>query len=148
MRNTWFVSGGFLILLALAPAPGAEIHAVFILPGIPRVDSRAPRDQSPPPARDPASPAPFEIVDQHLYEARQAVYAGRYKTAARRAQNALEIEPENVTALEILGSAFYLMDRRSRALSIWRKVLEIDPANQPVRSFIQLISENGPVIKI
>jgi cytochrome c-type biogenesis protein CcmH/NrfG len=57
----------------------------------------------------------------------------------RRAQDVLDLEPNNTTALEIMGSAFYMMEQKDKALSIWRRVLEIDPANKAVKEFIDSV---------
>lgn len=82
-------------------------------------------------------PEQFTWVDQKIYDARQSVYEGKYDQAVRRAQDILDLEPNNVTALEIMGSAFYLMEQKDKALAVWKRVLEIDPNNRSVKDFIQ-----------
>ena len=82
-------------------------------------------------------PEQFTWVDQKVYDARQSVYEGHYDAAIRRAQDVLDLEPDNVTALEILGSAFYLMDQKQKAIAVWKRVLELDPHNKEVRQFMQ-----------
>ncbi len=82
-------------------------------------------------------PEQFTWVDQKVYDARQSVYEGHYDAAIRRAQDVLDLEPNNVTALEILGSAFYLMEQKQKAIAVWKRVLELDPHNKEVRQFMQ-----------
>jgi tetratricopeptide (TPR) repeat protein len=82
-------------------------------------------------------PEQFTWVDQKIYDARQSVYDGKYDAAVRRSQDVLDLEPNNVTALEIMGSAFYMMEQKDKAMAVWRRVLEIDPNNKSVRDFIQ-----------
>lgn len=82
-------------------------------------------------------PEQFTWVDQKIYDARQSVYEGHYDAAIRRAQDVLDLEPDNLTALEILGSSFYLMDQKQKAIAVWKRVLELDPHNKEVRQFMQ-----------
>ena len=82
-------------------------------------------------------PEQFTWVDQKVFDARQSIYDGHYDSAVRRAQDVLDLEPNNATALEIMGSAFFLMDQKDKAVAIWRKVLELDPNNRSVRDFLQ-----------
>lgn len=84
-------------------------------------------------------PEQFTFVDQKLYDARQAIYDGKYDLAIRRAQDVLDLEPNNVTALEIMGSAFFMMEEKSKAKAVWRRVIEIDPNNKVVGEFIKRI---------
>lgn len=84
-------------------------------------------------------PEQFTWVDQKIFDARQAVYDGKYDLGVRRTQDVLDLEPNNVTALEIMGSAFYMMEQRDKALAVWRKVMEIDPGNTAVKEFMQRI---------
>jgi tetratricopeptide (TPR) repeat protein len=84
-------------------------------------------------------PEQFTWVDQKIYDARQSVYDGKYDAAVRRAQDVLDLEPNNTTALEIMGSAFYMMEQKDKALAVWKRVLEIDPANRAVKEFIDSV---------
>ncbi len=84
-------------------------------------------------------PDTFTFVDQKLYDARQAIYDGKYDLAVRRSQDILDLEPANVTALEIMGSAFFLMEEKAKAKAVWKRVLEIDPKNKVVAEFIKQI---------
>ena len=84
-------------------------------------------------------PEQFTFIDQKVFDARQAVYDGHYDSAVRRAQDVLDLEPNNVTALEIMGSSFFLMEQKDKAVAVWRRVLEIDPNNRAVREFLNSI---------
>lgn len=79
----------------------------------------------------------FTFVDQKLYDGRQAIYDGKYDLAIRRMQDVLDLEPANITALEIMGSAFYLMEEKEKAKAVWQRVLEIDPKNRVVGDFLK-----------
>jgi tetratricopeptide (TPR) repeat protein len=86
-------------------------------------------------------PEQFTWIDQKVFDARQSIYDGKYDAAVRRSQDVLDLEPNNVTALEIMGSAFFLMEQKDKAIAVWRRVLEIDPNNRSVREFLQSIRQ-------
>lgn len=78
----------------------------------------------------------FTIIDQKIYDARQGIIEGKYDQALMKCQEILNLEPGNVTALEMMGSAFYMMDQPDKARQVWLKVLEIDPTNKVVSEFL------------
>jgi tetratricopeptide (TPR) repeat protein len=86
-------------------------------------------------------PEQFTLVDQKIFDARQAIYDGHYDDAVRRAQDVLDLEPNNVTALEVMGSAFFLMDQKDKAIVIWKRVLQLDPSNKAVLQFLQSVRQ-------
>lgn len=81
--------------------------------------------------------AGWTIIDKKIYEAREDVLNGRYTDAIRKCQEILNLEPKNTTALEIMGSAFFMMNEIEKAKAIWKKVLELDPTNKVVQQFLQ-----------
>jgi len=89
--------------------------------------------------RKPEGPEIFTYIDQRTYDARQAIYDGKYDLAMKRAQDILDLEPNNETALEIMGSAFYMMDQKEKAKVIWEKVLEINPNNKMIKNFLKQV---------
>ena len=82
-------------------------------------------------------PEQFTWIDQKIYDARQSVYDAKYDQAIRRAQDVLDLEPNNTTALEIMGSAFYMAEQKDKAVAVWKRVLELDPNNRSVKEFLQ-----------
>ncbi|OGS41394.1 MAG: hypothetical protein A3J82_01260, partial [Elusimicrobia bacterium RIFOXYA2_FULL_69_6] len=86
-------------------------------------------------------PETFTWVDQKIYDARQSVYDAKYDAAVRRAQDVLDLEPNNVTALQIMGSAFFLMEQKDKALAVWKRALEIDPTNRAIKDFMQSLRQ-------
>ena len=80
--------------------------------------------------------AGFTIIDQKIFDARQAIIDGKYDRSLLITQEILNLEPQHVTALEIMGSAFFMMDQPEKAKEIWIKVLEIDPTNRIVPQFL------------
>lgn len=90
-------------------------------------------------SRRPEGPEIFSLVDQKIYDSRQAIYDGKFDSALRRAQDVMDLEPNNVTALEIMGSAFFMMDQKDKAKAVWRRVLELDPQNKVVAEFLKQV---------
>jgi len=78
----------------------------------------------------------FTIIDQKVYDARQAIIEGKYDQALIKCQEILNLESNNVTALEIMGSSFFMMDQPEKARQAWTKVLEFDPTNKVIPQFI------------
>ena len=89
--------------------------------------------------KKPEGPQIFTYIDQKTYDSRQAIYEGKYDLAMKRSQDILDLEPNNETALEIMGSAFYLMDQPEKARVIWERVLDINPNNKMVRKFLKQV---------
>lgn len=81
-------------------------------------------------------PCIFCLEDQRVYDIRQAVYDGNYPLALRRAQDLIVVDPCNVTAWELKGSAEFLMENRRAARMSWGRALEFQPNNEAVRSFL------------
>lgn len=78
----------------------------------------------------------FTIIDQKIYDARQSIIEGKYDQALIKCQEVLNLEPANVTALEIMGSSFYMMDQQDKARAVWLKVMELDPTNKVIPEFL------------
>jgi tetratricopeptide (TPR) repeat protein len=83
----------------------------------------------------------FSIIDQKVYDARQSIVEGKYDQALVKCQEILNLEPANLTALEMMGSAFFMMDQPEKARQVWMKVMELDPTNKVVPEFINQLRE-------
>jgi tetratricopeptide (TPR) repeat protein len=79
----------------------------------------------------------FTMIDKKLYDARRAVIDGKYDQALIRCQEVLNLEPNNTTSMEVMGSAFFMMNRHDKAKEVWLKVLEVDPTNRVVLEFLE-----------
>jgi Flp pilus assembly protein TadD len=80
------------------------------------------------------------MIDQKVYDARQAIIDGKYDQALVKCQEILNLEPNNTTALEIMGSAFFMMDQPEKARQVWMKVIELDPTNKVVPEFLNQLN--------
>lgn len=85
----------------------------------------------------PKGPELFSPVDQKIFDARQGILEGKYDVAIRKCQDILDFNPNDVTALKIMGSAFFLLDDHARARKLWERVLEIDPTDKEIPEFLK-----------
>ncbi|MFA5857905.1 MAG: PorV/PorQ family protein [Elusimicrobiota bacterium] len=81
------------------------------------------------------------VIDQKLYQAYQSILSREYDKAAFECQEVLNLEPNNITALERLGSAFLMMNQRDKAKKVWDKVLELDPGNKVILKFYSQLNK-------
>jgi len=85
----------------------------------------------------PRGPELFSPVDQKVFDARQSILEGRYDVAIKKCQDILDLNPNDVTALKIMGSAFFLLDDHTRARKLWTRVEEIDPNDKEIPEFLK-----------
>jgi len=55
----------------------------------------------------------------------------------KKCQDILDLNPNDVTAMKIMGSAFFLLDDHTRARKLWAHVLEIDPNDKEIPEFLK-----------
>ena len=85
----------------------------------------------------PKGPELFSPVDQKVFDARQSILEGRYDVAIKKCQDILDLNPSDVVALKIMGSAFFLLDDHIRARKLWTRVEEIDPNDKEIPEFLK-----------
>lgn len=90
-----------------------------------------------------ASQTRWTLVDQKLHDALQAIYEGRYDVAIQKCDEVLRIEPNNVIAVGRMGAAFFLMGEKDKAVALWKRALELDPAHRPAIEYLQQLGEYG-----
>ena len=84
----------------------------------------------------PSIPAGVKLIEHKLQLTLEAIYDGRYLAAIAECSDVLDLEPENVTALTRLGSAYFAMNEKEKARQIWTKALQLDPKNDVLRKFL------------
>jgi tetratricopeptide (TPR) repeat protein len=85
----------------------------------------------------PKGPELFTPIDQKIFDSRQAILEGKYDVAIKKCQDILDINPNDITALKIMGSAFFLLDDHAHARTLWNRVLEIDPSDKEIPEFLK-----------
>ncbi|MBI4396305.1 MAG: tetratricopeptide repeat protein [Elusimicrobia bacterium] len=79
----------------------------------------------------------INLVQQKLQEALELIYAGRYIAAINNCKEVLDLEPNNVTALTRLGSAYWAMGNKTEARKHWKRALFFEPNNQQLQQFLE-----------
>ena len=77
------------------------------------------------------------LVDYKLYKALNYFYEGRYDQVIKEAQDILVIEPDNALAFKRIGSAYYAMGQKKRAIEAWERSLELRPDDNSLRGFLK-----------
>lgn len=89
------------------------------------------------PPRANVSGARWTLVDQKLHDSLQAIYEGRYDVAINKCEQVLRIDPANVTAIGRMGAAFFLMGEKEKAITLWKRALELEPNNQTAIDYLK-----------
>ena len=98
-----------------------------------KIEAEANMDKTEP----PKGPELFSPIDQKVFDARQAILEGKYDVAIKKCQDILDLSPNDITSLKIMGSAFFLLDDHTRARKLWGRVLEIDPNDKEIPEFMK-----------
>ncbi|MEW6556687.1 MAG: tetratricopeptide repeat protein [Elusimicrobiota bacterium] len=88
------------------------------------------------------------LVDKKLQQALENIYAGKYVQAIAECNTVLELEEDNVTALQRLGSAYFAIGDVEKARAAWRTALKYDPNNPQILEFLQEKPAATPIPKI
>ena len=85
----------------------------------------APVDVSPKPERAAAEPEPTTLPE--LLRAIESAYRkGNYERGLALVQKAYQLGGNNVTALDRIGSVYYVLGRYGEALTIWQRALPLE----------------------
>jgi len=79
------------------------------------------------------------VLDRYMVSALNNIYEGHYGRAVEECSIVLAIEEENPLALKRLGSAFYLMGDKERALATWQKAKELAPEDSELGEFLDMV---------
>lgn len=93
--------------------------------------------------RPPANgPGTLGVLELYLLSALNHVYEGRYGRAVEECSIVLALDSENMLALKRLGSAFYLMGDKERAMTAWQRALSINPRDRELKEFLEMADVN------
>ena len=80
------------------------------------------------------------LVPQLLQSALDSIYKADYTGAIMFCDRVLTLEPDNTSALERKGSAYYALKKYAEARTNWEKVIKIDPKNKTVTPFLKRLN--------
>ena len=81
------------------------------------------------------------LVETKLSQMLKLLLKREYETAAKRGEEILLLEPDNVVVLTRLGSAYWSLGRKEEAREAWQKALKINPENQELINFLEKMGE-------
>lgn len=84
---------------------------------------------------DTVTPGMRLLEHKHLV-ALHHIYDARYHAAIPALREILQLEPDDVTALKRLGSAFFSLGRRAQAKEAWTKALRLAPKDPTLKEFL------------
>ena len=76
-------------------------------------------------------------IGAKLADADRFFRQGRFDMAAKACEDVVKLEPNNALALERLGSAYFALGLKEKAVGVWNKALELKPNNEALRNFLQ-----------
>ena len=84
---------------------------------------------------DPVTPG-MKFMEYKQKVALYLIYDGKYHTAVLALDEILALDPENLTALKRLGSAYYSLGRMDKARAAWTAALRLAPGDKTLKKFI------------
>jgi len=81
--------------------------------------------------------SPAAQLGAELSEADRYFRQGRFDLAAKSCEDVIRLDPQNALAYERMGSAYFALGLKDKAIEVWNRALEINPNNRSLRSFMQ-----------
>jgi tetratricopeptide (TPR) repeat protein len=81
--------------------------------------------------------APDLLVEKRLVDLSRLVYHRDYENAIRAGRQAVMLNPNHAMAWTRLGSAYFASGNKSEAVAAWRRALDLEPNNEPLRQFMK-----------
>ncbi|OGS22447.1 MAG: hypothetical protein A2252_01255 [Elusimicrobia bacterium RIFOXYA2_FULL_39_19] len=76
------------------------------------------------------------LVEQKLVASLNYIYDAKYDRAIVECNSVLELEPSNAMAMKRLGSAYYALNKKSKAIQVWREAFKLNPKDDELKSFL------------
>lgn len=84
---------------------------------------------------------PRGFIEEYLYRVESANSRRDYARVETLLKDILELEPDNLTALERVGSYYFIIGRHEEALKVWEKALPLETKPAEVESLKQYIRQ-------
>ena len=88
-------------------------------------------------------PVTFTDLDQMIFTAQQAFRQRRFDVAITTCEKILRGNPDQITALKIMGSGYYMIDEYDRARHVWERALEVAPDDPDVPQYLARLPEKS-----
>ena len=88
-------------------------------------------------ADDTTDQVAFTDMDQMLFDARRAFKERRFDVAITTCEKILRKEPDQIAALKIMGSGYYMLQEYERARHVWTYALQIAPDDPDIPKYME-----------
>jgi len=78
----------------------------------------------------------FSETDQLLFTARQAFHQRKFDVAITTCEKILRKDENNLSALKIMGSGYFMLEEYDRARHVWQRALEVAPDDPDIPKYI------------
>ena len=85
--------------------------------------------------QDPVTPG-MKFLEYKHHVALHQIYDGKYHAAVLSLDEILALDPDDLTALKRLGSAYYSLGRMEDARNAWTSALSLAPQDKTLKKFI------------
>ncbi len=86
----------------------------------------------------------FTEMDQMIFDARQAFKQRRFDVTITTCEKILRKDPNQLTALKMMGSGYYMLDEYDRARHVWERALEVAPDDPDIPKYMERLPEKNP----
>lgn len=82
-------------------------------------------------------PPEVNLLEYKKNAALRYIYDGKYHLAIKELNSILILEPNDVTALKRIGSAYFQLNDKARAKKAWRKAYKLSPKDSRLKKWLQ-----------
>ena len=83
----------------------------------------------------------MKVVEYKTKLALNCIYNGENLKAIELADIILALEPENVKALKLKGSAYYVLGKMEESKRFWKQALKLSPSDKEIPGFLKKIEK-------
>jgi tetratricopeptide (TPR) repeat protein len=91
--------------------------------------------------REPIS-MEVSLIDQKLEQALKYIYDQKFNAAIQECNDVLALQDDNILALKRLGSAYYSLGQKTKALKAWKTAQSIVPEDPEINKILASIKNN------
>ena len=89
-------------------------------------------------AQDALTPG-MGVLEYKRFLALNYIYDGKYGQAAQVLEKVVALDPEDVTALKRLGSAYYALKDKAKARGLWQRAISLKPDDRQLKDFLSRV---------
>lgn len=84
----------------------------------------------------------MNLIDQKLSESLEYFYNGKYNKVVELSNEVLSIDPNNALAYKRIGSAYYAIGQKEKAIEAWEMSMRLNPQDVTLKTFIEKAKED------